>query len=137
MPRLLLFLLRRSWLPTVSYAKYAIKGFKETRIYSFTEEATICHGNSNKGPTKRLKRRFIFAQRRPVFTMIHRELSVTSPVLKSITVENTVRRNGSVRNVPRNMQFNPTGKLTLKLAALESINVTVAHYFPGIFLVLC
>jgi hypothetical protein len=41
------------------------------------------------------------------------------------------RRSGSVRNVQRNMLFNQTGKLTPRLAGLESINVTVGLYFPG------
>ena len=42
------------------------------------------------------------------------------------------KRNESVRNVQRNMQFNLTGKLTPRLVAPESISVIVALYFPGI-----
>lgn len=42
------------------------------------------------------------------------------------------RKSGSVRNVPRNMLFNPTGKLTPKPAAPESISATVEHFFLGI-----
>ncbi|KAK9192392.1 hypothetical protein WN944_003082 [Citrus x changshan-huyou] len=40
------------------------------------------------------------------------------------------KRNGSVRNVQRNMQFNLTGKLTPRLVAPASISVIVALYFP-------
>jgi hypothetical protein len=42
-----------------------------------------------------------------------------------------VKRNGSVRNVQKNMQFNQIGKLILRPVELESTNVTVAHCFPG------
>ena len=51
--------------------------------------------------------------------------------LKSISVENMARRNGSARSVRRNTQFNLIGKLTQKLAEPGSTNVTVEHSFPG------
>ncbi|KAJ4873111.1 C2H2-type domain-containing protein [Raphanus sativus] len=37
----------------------------------------------------------------------------------------------SARNVPRDMQFNPIGKLIQRLVGLESIDVTVVQFSPG------
>ena len=78
MPRSLLFLLRPSWPPTDSSAKFATKGFREIRICSFTEGVTTFHGSFDKGRTKRFERRFTSVQRRPAFTMTAPERSVTS-----------------------------------------------------------
>ncbi|KAF2314831.1 hypothetical protein GH714_036843 [Hevea brasiliensis] len=44
------------------------------------------------------------------------------------------RRNGSAKSVQRSMLFNQIGRLTLKPVELESIDVTVEPFSPGIFL---
>lgn len=42
-----------------------------------------------------------------------------------------MRRSGSARNVPRNMQFSQIGKLIVKFVAPESTNATVELSSPG------
>lgn len=50
---------------------------------------------------------------------------------RSTSVENMVRRSGNVRSALRGMQFNQIGKLTLRLVALESTDVTVEPSSQG------
>lgn len=67
--------------------------------------------------------------------MILREPSETLPGSRSITSENMVRRNGSVRSVQRNMQFSQIGRPIVRYVGLRSINASVEHYFAGIHFV--
>lgn len=71
------------------------------------------------------------AQKQAVYIMIHQEHWVTSQESRSTFAENMVRRSGNVTNVRRNMQFYQIGKLTLKLVALGSTDVTVVPFFQG------
>lgn len=73
----------------------------------------------------------MFVQNQVVFIIILQGLLVISLELRSIFVENMVRRSTSVKSVPRFMLFNQIGKLTQKLVELESIDVTVALFSPG------
>lgn len=59
------------------------------------------------------------------------ELLVTLLASKNITLENMVRKNGSVRSVLRGMLFNLIGKLIQKLVELENTDVTVGLFFQG------
>ncbi|KAJ8451724.1 hypothetical protein Cgig2_007207 [Carnegiea gigantea] len=45
-----------------------------------------------------------------------------------------VRRSGNVTNAPRDMLYNPTGKLTLRSVPLGSTDVTVAPFSQGTLL---
>ena len=36
---------RHLWQQIDSFVRSATKGFKETKIFNFTEEGTICHGS--------------------------------------------------------------------------------------------
>jgi len=79
MLRLLLFHPRLSWPPTVSSVKYATKGSRGTRTFSFIGGVTTFHGSYDRGQTKRFGRRYISVQRRPVSTTTPPGLSETSP----------------------------------------------------------
>ena len=121
----------RSWRRTDSSAKSATKVFRGTRICSFTGEATTFHGNYGREQAKRSGRRYTYARKNPASTTIRQEPWETSPELRSISAENTARKSGSARNVPRNMQFSQIGKLIVKSAAPESTNVTVEPSSQG------
>jgi len=57
----------------------------------------------------------------------------TSLGLKNTSAESTVRRSGSAKSAPRNTLFNLTGKPITRFVGLDSTNVTVARYSPGIY----
>ena len=78
MLKLLLFHRRHSWRRIDLSAKYAIKGSRGIRIYSFTGGVTIFRGSSGKGRIKRSGRRSIFARKKPASTTTPRELWATS-----------------------------------------------------------
>lgn len=78
MLRLLLCRRNRSWRRIDSYAKFATRVFKEIRIYNFTDVGITFRGSYDSGRTRRWsRRRCIFARRRRVYIMIHREPSAT------------------------------------------------------------
>jgi hypothetical protein len=45
-----------------------------------------------------------------------------------------VRRNGNVKSVQKNTQFNLIGKLIAKFVELENTNAIVEPFFPGKYL---
>ena len=57
---------------------------------------------------------------------------VTLQESRNIFVANMARRSGSVANAPKDMQSNLIGKLIQRLVGLESIDVTVVLFSPGI-----
>lgn len=71
------------------------------------------------------------AQNLLVYTIIHLGLLVILQVSRNIIAENMGRRSGNVKNAQRFMQFNQIGKLILKPAELENIDVTVEPFSPG------
>ncbi|KAJ0976211.1 hypothetical protein J5N97_018176 [Dioscorea zingiberensis] len=63
--------------------------------------------------------------------MIQVEPLEISQASRSTSSGNMVKRSGSVRSAQKSMQCNQTGRLTPRLVALESTNVTVAPSSPG------
>jgi len=63
--------------------------------------------------------------------MTHQGLLGTLQGSRSTLAESMVRRSGSVRSAQNVMQFNQTGKLTLKFVAQESIDVIAVLFFLG------
>jgi len=117
---------------TDSFVRYATKGFKEIRIYSFTGEATIFHGSWNRRTPKNNKRRkSTCAQRQTVLTTIHLELLGISQGSRNTFAGNMERRNGNVKSVQSSMLFNLIGKLIPRSVVLEIIDVTAALFSRG------
>nr|VDD16792.1 unnamed protein product [Brassica rapa] len=73
----------------------------------------------------------MYVRRRVAFITIRQGHSVTLQESRNIFVGNMARRSGSARNAPRDMQFNPIGRLIQRLVGLESIDVTVVQFSPG------
>jgi hypothetical protein len=63
--------------------------------------------------------------------MTHQGLLGTLQGSRSTLAESMVRRSGSVKSAQNVMQFNQTGKLTLKFVAQESIDVIAVLFFLG------
>ena len=74
----------------------------------------------------------MFALRRRVSTMNPQEPLETSQASRNTSAESTARKSGSAINAPRSMLFNLIGKHIARFVALESTNVTVAPFSPGI-----
>jgi hypothetical protein len=70
-------------------------------------------------------------QRLHACTMTHQGLLGTLQGSRSTLAESMVRRSGSVKSAQNVMQFNQTGKLTLKFVAQESIDVIAVLFFLG------
>lgn len=112
--------------------RYATRVFRGSKTCSCTEEDTIFRGSLSKRQTGTWGRRSTFALNLAASITIRQGLSGTSLELRNTSPASMVRRNLGAKSVTKNMQCTPTGRLTLRLAALKSTDVNVALPSQGI-----